>query len=164
MMKTATYRLVFIFLMSVALCMLLHTRAYAQAKQSGTDFSKMKELESQEKAPTAEKIARPKVDYTAENLRDPFQGVSVSKGAVAGPTGTVALPKLEIQGLVWGGKFPQAIINNKVVKAGDMIEGVRIVDISKDGSSITVFFEGKQVDLNAPAYNPQPNKPQGGKK
>jgi hypothetical protein len=57
--------------------------------------------------------------------------------------------------------LPQAIINNKVLKVGDTIEGAQVKNIGKEG--ITVLFEGSEYNLSSPAAGPGPaKKPQGG--
>ncbi len=40
---------------------------------------------------------------------------------------------LIVQGVVWGGAMPQAIINNKVFNIGDVIEGAKVIEINKKG-------------------------------
>lgn len=97
-----------------------------------------------------------KPEYKAKDLRDPFQffkmkieekpkeQVTEEEKAEA-----VSLPGLTIQGIVWGGNFPQAIINNKVVKIGDTVEGAQIIDIKKDG--VTVYFGNRKHNLPSPA-------------
>lgn len=104
-------------------------------------------------------IVRPDIEYKAEGLDDPFtepflveednQGQSsLSEGA------QVPLTNVIIQGLIWGGRFPQAIINNKVVKVGDTVEGMRITAIDKEG--ITLFFNERQYHLSVSQSNTNP--------
>lgn len=111
-------------------------------------------------------IERPYIQYNGENFRDPFQS-SITKeeeisSAVSPETSEKtaiisesSLPPLTVQGIVWGGTFPQAIINNKVVKIGDTIktaiesEEISIIGIDKDG--ITVSFQNIQYKLSSPA-------------
>ncbi len=38
-----------------------------------------------------------------------------------------------LKGLVWNTDSPQAIVNDKVVKVGDEVNGIRVVEIRKDG-------------------------------
>ena len=55
------------------------------------------------------------------------------------------LSKLKIQGIIWGVKTPQAIINNTVLKVGDLVEGAKILNIEKKG--ITFDFNGEIFNL-----------------
>ena len=99
---------------------------------------------------------RPSVEYKAENLKDPFAPVKikeeVKQQAQVEKKEQAALPlpppKLEIQGVVCGGYFPQAIINKKVVKIGDLIEGARITEINKNG--VRILFDNQQYNLASP--------------
>lgn len=98
---------------------------------------------------------RPKVEYKADNLRNPFEQPSVlSESEGAGSSKENPMPKLVVQGIIWGSSFPQAIINNKVVKVGDTLEGVDIIDISKEG--VIIMFAGIEHKLStAPAMGQQ---------
>ncbi|MFH1269640.1 MAG: hypothetical protein ABIH75_01095 [Candidatus Omnitrophota bacterium] len=91
------------------------------------------------------KEADNKIEYKSESLRDPFQPEEAETTEPQVQAEPQPLPPLQVQGMVWGGSLPQAIINNKVVKIGDTpIEGVRITAIDKGG--VTVLFE-KQLHL-----------------
>jgi len=93
---------------------------------------------------------RPKVQYKADSLRDPFEGYIKKKpGTVKGPK--AQLPPLVVQGVIWGTSLPQAIINNKVVKVGDKIQGVEIIKIEK--GRIEVVFEGWHYNLSSPGVS-----------
>jgi hypothetical protein len=158
MKKKITLTVFFITILSYSLFM---NRLFAVP----AEFKAIKEMEAAQGAKPLPSL-RPPTEYTAEKLRDPFQGVKI-EGEEKAPeiTASTALPpSLTIQGLVWGGSFPQAIINNKVFKAGDMIEGCRIIDINKGG--VTIFFGGRQYNIDAPStVNLQSigEKPKGGK-
>ena len=97
---------------------------------------------------------RPQVEYKASSLRDPFKEDILKKvkpetdlkSPVSEPL--APLPKMDVQGLIWGGNFPQAVINNKVYQAGDIIDGAQIKEIAKDG--ITLNFSGGEVKIPAP--------------
>jgi len=124
-------------------------------------YEKIQELEKMEKAPQPARITRSNVVYEAGNLRDPFQAPAeeeiVSSQNIPGTPSKqganklteIHPPSLAIQGLVWGGSFPQAIINNKVVKTGDKIGDCIIVGIDKDG--VIVSSGGKEFKLPSPA-------------
>lgn len=99
------------------------------------------------------------VAYTAGGLRDPFKWLITGQLAAdeRGQGETVIAvrqaqppPPLTVQGVIWGGVLPQAIVNNQVVKADDVIEGgVKIINIAREG--IKIFFDGRQYNLIAPA-------------
>lgn len=94
------------------------------------------------------------IEYKAGDLKDPFQPLKKREGETREQIPkeqirVTPLPDLVIQGIVWGGRLPQAIINNEVVKIGDTIEGVRIIDISKDG--VIISFGNQQYNLLSPA-------------
>jgi len=86
------------------------------------------------------------IEYKSEDLRNPFQEEKAeTKEDPQEPVETGPLPDLSIQGMVWGGILPQAIINNRVLKIGDTIEGARITDINKSG--VTLFFGNRKYNL-----------------
>lgn len=100
-----------------------------------------------------------KIEYKAEGLRDPFQEQKIEiKEEPEAEVETKPLPALQVQGIVWGGSIPQAIINNKVVRVGDTIEEARIVDITKNG--IIVFSENKKYNLPIPSLTNLQNSQQ----
>lgn len=111
-------------------------------------------------------IERPELKYTAQDRRDPFWGPTSGQPQPGVEPGVPAaqknpLPQLTVQGVIWGGNLPQAIINNKVLKVGDTIEGAQVKNIGKEG--ITVLFEGSEYNLSSSATGSGPaKKPQGG--
>jgi hypothetical protein len=145
--------------------------AFAEQEKFSPAIKELKEKEVEEmlgeKKPAAEEvIVKPNVEYKASDLRDPFQSSFVSGEAPeeAGPGVLAApqvLPSLEVQGIIWGGDFPQAIINNKVVKIGDTIEGVQIMDINQGG--VVVVSGNYTYNLPSPAQK-QEKERQGGEK
>jgi len=103
-------------------------------------------------------IERPVFEYESSKLRDPFKTYLVKEPeAVLQEDGEVLKPeldlsKLDVQGVIWGGKIPQAIINSQVLTIGDLIEGAEILSIDKKG--VTLGFYGAIFDLAAPALKP----------
>ena len=110
-------------------------------------------------------ISRPVIGYSSGDLRDPFndlfqlaaekekkekerQPVEISQDDTVSVAPMPSLDKFKVQGIIWGGKFPQAIINNKILSVGDSLEGLKIVNIEKVG--VTLSFAGKMVSLSAP--------------
>ncbi len=130
---------------------------------ANVQFDEIQKLEVQEAQPVI-RITRPKVEYNASVCRDPFIIQQAKEGTVEKPMeAEITLPVLKIQGIVWGGKNPQAIINGKVFKIGGVIDDAHIVDINKNG--VDIFFQGRQFSIPAPAaaYAPEVKKiPKGG--
>jgi hypothetical protein len=101
------------------------------------------------------------IPYTSESLRDPFQAyvqkeVAPTYRAPADEPAAAPLPSLKITGITWGSSYAQAIVNGKVVKAGDTIEGVQIVSISKAG--LVLSYDNQQVTLPAPGADSAKNR------
>ena len=96
------------------------------------------------------------VAYTSESLRDPFEGYIIKQTA---PLSASQLaqeenfipPPLAISGVTWGSSFPQAIVNGKVVKAGDLVGEAQVVSISKEG--LVFLYRNQQFSLPAPGAN-----------
>ena len=112
------------------------------------ELNEIKKLEA-EQPKVSVMVKVPAVTYKSEGARDPF--LEKVSGVGASAAAKTNLSELSVQGIVWGGAFPQAIINNKVVKVGDTIKDARVIDISKDG--VTVFLGGRQYNLNSPAVS-----------
>ncbi|HNW40040.1 MAG TPA: hypothetical protein PKI44_06430 [Candidatus Omnitrophota bacterium] len=111
---------------------------------------------SAEEASTEGIIVRPVMEYKSGDLRDPFKTYLVKEEPkivepenVEEPKPQLDLTKLIVQGIIWGVKTPQAIINNQVLTIGDFIENAEILSIDKKG--ITLSYNGELFDLAAPA-------------
>jgi len=105
-------------------------------------------------------ITRPQIKYKSGQLRDPFVSVMVKEekrqdsqkqGAAELNQPKIDLGALKVQGVIWGTKMSQAIINNKVLVVGDLIDGAEILSINKKG--VTLSFAGEVVHLSAPGQN-----------
>ncbi|MFH0827791.1 MAG: hypothetical protein V1919_01330 [Candidatus Omnitrophota bacterium] len=106
-------------------------------------------------------FVKPEVSYGAMNLRDPFESPMLSESKTNGSQENIGTPDvlpipLTVQGIIWGSDLLQAIINNKVVKVGETIDGAKIISIEKD--FITVFAVNKQFKLLSPALTPAVKK------
>lgn len=150
MMKKIIRYLIIVFFMLVS----FKVQAYALKMDLGApkeiDESNMEKTGLTLVNKNIEIIVRPNVVYRAQGLRNPFeQTVLESESTSAVDSGikpeVVSLPQLTVQGIIWGGRLPQAIINNKVVKVGDLLEGAEIVEINKEGA--TVLFAGVEHQL-----------------
>ena len=139
----------------VAIFTLLFT-VYAFAQQPkqtlfGSDAASREFEQSKKEEP--EVITRPKVEYNRAK-RDPFEKVIIHKGKgearVQSSDDTSSRSLIDsfvVQGLIWGGNFPQAIINSKVYKVGDTIQGATILNIDKNG--IIFSLGGKKYILSS---------------
>lgn len=115
---------------------------------------KMKSPEQTQSQDVLDKDERPHLEYNAYSLRDPFIDPLVQQADKALPDPVevdfeITPPALAVQGLIWGGRIPQAIINGKVVTKGDVIEGAEIIDI--DGNGVVVIYNKKIFKLSSPA-------------
>jgi len=159
MMKRVKFIAAVVFLITVFISSLLIRHAPAIQ----TEVEVVEKLERLERAQSVEVIVRPRVEYKAGDLKDPFQRYKeeeIPPGAQQEGPGLSTPPSLTVQGIIWGGRFPQAIINNKVVKVEDTIEGARVISIDKEG--INLLFEGMQYNLPSPAAGARPPKKTGG--
>lgn len=107
---------------------------------SGSSFSQQAET-----AP--EKNRGSKIEYASGSLRDPFGEPKIK---IEEPEEEIQpMPELTVQGLVWGSSMPQAIINDKVFKLGDSIEGAKIVEINREG--VVLVRGNNKYKLSSPA-------------
>lgn len=115
----------------------------------------IEEIDKATKTQSVQSIKRPSLFYTSGSLRDPFQeNIREEQESEFKSTANEAPqlpPNLAVQGIIWGGKIPQAIINNSVVKVGDTVLGVKILEITKDG--VIVFFNNTNFTLSSPAID-----------
>ncbi len=97
-----------------------------------------------------------------EQLRDPFAFPKTQKTAVKKQKPDVKqgkpkvkpenkIPKLELKGIIFDKENPMAIINGEVYREGDLIEGFRVVRITKDG--VKLVSSNNQLYLKAPEFN-----------
>ena len=106
---------------------------------------------------STELILRPVLEYQSEGVRDPFLDYLPEKQeqkaqAEVKEDFANKLKTLEVQGIIWGSGMPQAIVNNKVIRAGDMLEGgARVTSINKAG--ITLMMDDIEYKLGPPAVS-----------
>lgn len=67
----------------------------------------------------------------------------------------VALPNLSVQGILWGDE-PKVIINHKILKVGDTIEGAQITRITREG--VTAQFQGQNFTLPLATSQKKPSR------
>ena len=72
--------------------------------------------------------------YIGDGERDPFK-CYFPKTEIGKTRATVSreLGKLHLAGVIWGGKMPLAIINDKIYRVGESLSGIKIIEINKTG-------------------------------
>lgn len=96
----------------------------------------------------------PTVQYTADALRDPLVSRLPSAASqqviVIPPENHMPMPALEpppptfkIEGVVWGGPRPQAVIDGAVYDVGDTVQGAKIMAIDRTG--VTGTMQGRTI-------------------
>lgn len=89
----------------------------------------------------------PKTEYTAFNLRDPFEKQLPGEVKVVKPPeppvvkDKVVPPVIVVEGLVAGGPVPQVIIGGKIFKVGDSVQEALITAITKEGIEVAYKLE-----------------------
>jgi hypothetical protein len=92
------------------------------------------------------------IDYTADDLRDPFQSYLIKEplpnaAPSEKPVEVISPPPtFTIQGVFWGASFPQAIINDKIVREGDVISDAKILSITRD--NIKFLFANREFSVS----------------
>ncbi|MBI4335335.1 MAG: general secretion pathway protein GspB [Candidatus Omnitrophica bacterium] len=76
--------------------------------------------------------------------------ISAAGGTMSGGNDTSggvlpSSPKLRLNGIVYDSQRPYAIVNNKVLSKGDMIEGACLVEINPE--SVKFKFEDREIEL-----------------
>lgn len=89
----------------------------------------------------------PLVEYTGMNQRDPLRSpikiASIEENAE--PEEVVVFPQMSLQGILWGGQKPAAIIDNKAFRAGDLVQEAKIIEINKNG--VKLLYKNKEFFL-----------------
>jgi len=99
-------------------------------------------------------IKRPQMEYSSAQAKDPFESPFAKGEGSSSVSGNNKPPALTVQGMIWGGDFSQAIINNRVLKVGDKIEGAEIIAIEKKG--VTLSFNDSLFTLSPESETKKP--------
>jgi len=144
--KTTTNYMFITFFFLLGFCFSIVVTAFA-----GISDKAISELKTKERSKEKEGVNRPQVEYVCERIKDPFQAniIRTVSSEVPQPE-DITPPSVEIQGIIWGGDVPQAIIDNTVVRPGDTVQGdIRIISINKEG--VAVFYNNQRFMLSSPA-------------
>lgn len=109
----------------------------------GAEERLLSQLEAplQRKAPEEEAPAAAP-HYAAQQLREPFESLLAPESAAASaaessPAGAaVEQQPVVVQGLLWGGAAPTAIINHRLYRVGDTLDGAVIRSIDRQGVAL----------------------------
>ena len=147
--KKKREQIILVALMPIFFIGLLYMRS--QQKSKATDIVQ-NELTIAQEDPLIDKLPMPttikEISYKKTD-KDPLENIFVQflerlrEVVPEKEIEKLPIPDLNIEGLIWNSDMPQAIINGSVVKIGDYIEGVKVVEIDKKG--ITIEYEGQKV-------------------
>ena len=147
--KKKREQMILVVLMPIFFIGLLYMRS--QQKSKATDIVQ-NELTIAQEDSLIDKLPMPKtikeISYK-KTEKDPLRNIfaqflkRLRKAVPEKEIEKLPIPDLNIEGLIWNSDMPQAIINGSVIKIGDYIEGVRVVEIDKKG--ITIEYEGQKV-------------------
>ena len=120
------------------------------AEDKGVDKAQKPALAQEQPAAEPSIEAEP-ISYEGggrDPLKNPFKAYldQLKKNKPIKRSDQVPLPSFSIEGLVWNTGMPQAIVNGKIIKIGDTIDGVKVVNIDKGG--ITVEYQGEPVFIS----------------
>ena len=147
--KKKKEQIILVVLIPIFFIGLLYMRS--QQKSKATEMVQ-NELTISQEDPLIDKLPKPKtieeISYK-KTEKDPLKNIfaqfleKLRRRVPEKEIEKLPIPDLNIEGLIWNSDMPQAIVNGSVVKIGDHIEGVRIVEIDKKG--ITIDYEGQKV-------------------
>jgi hypothetical protein len=144
--KEKKQQIILIILIPVFLIGLIYMRSQQGQGEGAGSMPQQQVIEQDE---SIDAMPGPKTDFNSEYIpasEDPFKNLfelHLYRARKVKPKEKLAvpLPVLTIEGIIWNTHMPQAIVNGQVVKIGDVIEGVTIVNIEKQG--ITVDHSGE---------------------
>lgn len=130
----------------------------SKPQKESARIDKTLEMDVVSAAPAASIYKRKVFKYDGDMFRDPFANpfTPVKDEVKESVAKEIKLPVLNVQGLMWGANYPSAIINDKVVKVGDVIEGATIIDINS--KQVLVKYQEKSFQLPAPALEVKDDK------
>ncbi|MFH1777078.1 MAG: hypothetical protein ABH952_05930 [Candidatus Omnitrophota bacterium] len=86
----------------------------------------------------------PTIEYIGRSRRDPLKSpIKIKDLDNPQPSPeTIVLPKLQLQGLLSGAQTPAAIINNQIIRVGNLIMEAEIIEITNNG--VKLLYKGKE--------------------
>lgn len=146
--KERKQQIILIILIPLFLFSLFYTRMRNKAKEDGEVTLQLESISADKQI---DQIPSPDnsmdIEYAPIN-KDPLKNllefyIYKTRSVEQEEDLKVPLPALAVEGLIWNSDMPQAIVNGKVLRIGDFIEGIEIVNIEKQG--ITVDYNNERV-------------------
>jgi len=131
--------------------------AIARIKNSGDpateEILKRMKADAAQPNPTVEHIARFKPEQQPAPQKTVVQKKTSAKkssiremlGALKRKFNKIRNSNLELQGIIYDKAYPRAIINDKVVKTGDTVEGAKVMKIEE--KSVAMSLGNKKITL-----------------
>jgi len=97
------------------------------------------------------------LNYTSSDLRDPFKSYLINESKIEEVVSEeakeeeVILPTFKIKGIIWEAPIPMAIIDDKIVKIGDILKEARVIGIDKE--AVTFLYRGKKFKVFISTYS-----------
>ncbi|NQT95898.1 MAG: general secretion pathway protein GspB [Candidatus Omnitrophica bacterium] len=143
--KKKREQVILVVLIPLFLMSLLFMRSQKKPSGEATETA-ISEVEPDQSLDNLKRLAKVSEVMYKAGSRDPLKDLLLLylyKEPIKKPDKILPLPSLTISGLIWNTDMPQAIINGKVTKVGDTIEGVKLIAVAKEG--ITVEYSGEKV-------------------
>ena len=89
-----------------------------------------------------------RAEYTSFDLRDPFKKQFLEQSVMVGTSykpkakEQIMPPKIVVEGIIFGGPTPYAIVGGKPLRTGDKVGEAVITDITKEGIEVEYRFNG----------------------
>lgn len=137
-----------IFLCFATLCLLLSSGC-SKPEQNNVSLSTQKKVNVSTEKISEPKNREPVFVYNTHGRRDPFIPLISENKTVMAPTGwsfiSSKLPEMKIEGVLFDNTKPLAIINDKIVAAGDNISNCKIVSITRE--EIVIRYMDKEYSV-----------------
>ncbi len=103
-------------------------------------------------------------EYTVANRRNPMMEPSDSGVALTDRAGAAINLDIQVTGIAWDRDQPMAVVNSRVVRAGDMVGDAKVVRIAPGHIVVRVGEQelayGLKGDSNAVLSDPEPKQQQ----
>lgn len=139
-MKKQTIEIIIILLAGLLLLVMVTRQGKQPSAPAEVSFDEAKLAVSSKLAPAEQKE---KIEYTSSSYRDPMKvpGSILGDSSRAPQERAAISHNLILKGISLAEDKPKAIINDKVLGVGDEIDGVKVLDITKEGVKVQMGTE-----------------------